>query len=532
MSAKFTPKIRSFVASSLIDNVTLQQIEEWVELTSYVEGDLVYYGNNKYIAKETGTSGSIPPTHVNGSDSDGGINWLWIEYINTNQMFKRNLFVSIGKNIPWTDENIPDDAQVYDKSDYEVIQNIITLKRVTGSNFRLAIKRYDWTSGTVYNSYSDKKDPLAIDGPDSYSSPYYVMTDENNIYKCINNNNGAQSTSKPTDIGTSITALADGYVWKYMGSLDADSVYFLTKDFIPVRYKVTDDGSNQWDVQQASISQSLSTFEVLKSSGIFPSTMIVTLSGGNPTTPAQAFATKNTLDNTLKQILVNPAFIGEGYDLTQDVYAMVQRSGTVGSGGSVGTITVTDGVITDITVGNAGTGYTSGATLILYDPTNTPITEANVGVVMTVSDTIQEFTIDDGGSGYSNDVIGFIVPGQAGGIGKAIFAPKEGHGNNIVTELSANSAIINVRLSEETAYLLIGEDNAFRQVALITDVIDKTTLEPAYAQFYAGPSHENYGSLSLNNIDSNRGYVLYVNNLKKIVRDTGQEEDVKIVVTF
>ena len=77
-----------------------------------------------------------------------------------------------------------------------------------------------------------------------------------------------------------------------------------------------------------------------------------------------------------------------------------------------------------------------------------------------------------------------------------------------------------------------GDSNAFRQVALITDVVDKTTGDPAYSQFYIGPSHPSYGSLVLNNIDANKGYVLYINNLKKVVRDNGQEEDVKIAITF
>lgn len=532
MAAKFTTKIRNYVASSLIDNISQQQINEWTTLTSYAEGTLVFYGNNKYISKETGQSGAIPPTHVNGSSSDGGISWIWVEYINTNQMFKRNLFIGIGKNTVWDDENTPDDVMVSDLNDYQVIQNLITLKRVTGSNFRLAIKRYNWTSGTIYSQYDHLKDPLAVSGNTAYAHPFYIITDENHIYKCINNNNDAASTSKPTDTGTLFFNTVDGYVWKYMGSLDADSVYFLTTDFVPTRYKLENDGTNQWDVQQAAVKQSLSTFKILKSTGTFPATMTTTVSGGTPTTAAQAYAVKNTQDNTLTQILVNPSFIGEDYDLNAKVYATVQRSGISGTGGAVGTITVTNGEITAITVGNAGSGYTSGATLILYDPDATPSVEAIVEVVITVGNTIQEFTITDGGAGYSDNVIGFIVAGPAGGVGEAVFAPKEGHGFNIITELCANTAIVNVRLAEGIDYLPTGEDDAFRQVSLITDVVDKTTLGPALNQFYIGPSHDDYAAGTQNKINNNKGYVLYTNNLRKIVRDAGQEEDVKIAVTF
>lgn len=36
-----------------------------------------YYGNNYYVAASTGTTGSTPPTHTNGSASDGGVSWAF-----------------------------------------------------------------------------------------------------------------------------------------------------------------------------------------------------------------------------------------------------------------------------------------------------------------------------------------------------------------------------------------------------------------------------------------------------------------------
>ena len=112
------------------------------------------------------------------------------------------------------------------------------------------------------------------------------------------------STSMPTDTGTTTNTLSERNDWKYMGSLDADAVFFLTKDFVPVRYKNEDDGTGQWDVQAAATKQSLSTFRVLKKTGTFPGSMVTTISGGTPLVPAQAYATKNPLDNTLRQILL------------------------------------------------------------------------------------------------------------------------------------------------------------------------------------------------------------------------------------
>jgi hypothetical protein len=64
---------------------------------------------------------------------------------------------------------------------------------------------------------------------------FYVMTDEYNVYKCLDNNNGAVSTAKP--IGTQVLpiSLSDGYVWKYMFNVPiALRTKFLNDQYFPV----------------------------------------------------------------------------------------------------------------------------------------------------------------------------------------------------------------------------------------------------------------------------------------------------------
>jgi hypothetical protein len=64
---------------------------------------------------------------------------------------------------------------------------------------------------------------------------FYVMTDEYNVYKCLDNNNGAKSTTKP--IGTQVLpiSLSDGYVWKYMFNVPiALRTKFLNDQYFPV----------------------------------------------------------------------------------------------------------------------------------------------------------------------------------------------------------------------------------------------------------------------------------------------------------
>ena len=64
---------------------------------------------------------------------------------------------------------------------------------------------------------------------------FYVMTDEYNVYKCLDNNNGAKSTTKP--IGTQVLpiTLSDGYIWKYMFNVPiALRTKFLNDQYFPV----------------------------------------------------------------------------------------------------------------------------------------------------------------------------------------------------------------------------------------------------------------------------------------------------------
>jgi hypothetical protein len=91
------------------------------------------------------------------------------------------------------------------------------------------IPRYNWVSNTIYGVY-DQNDA------DLYSKQFYVVTDKYEVYKCIDNNNGEVSYVKPTLTTTSGTfKTGDGYIWKYMYSIDAYSnSKFTTTNYIPV----------------------------------------------------------------------------------------------------------------------------------------------------------------------------------------------------------------------------------------------------------------------------------------------------------
>jgi hypothetical protein len=64
---------------------------------------------------------------------------------------------------------------------------------------------------------------------------YYVVTDEYNVYKCLDNNNGAKSTEKPLGSQTSPIRTADGYLWKFLYNIPINlRNKFLTEEHMPV----------------------------------------------------------------------------------------------------------------------------------------------------------------------------------------------------------------------------------------------------------------------------------------------------------
>lgn len=100
---------------------------------------------------------------------------------------------------------------------------------------------------------------IIIDPPSNISSsvfdlrPFYVITDEMKVYKCLDNNSGAVSTVKPISVISSSaypSVLADGYVWKYMFTVSTANLdKFYTSNWIPVTTLLADNGTDQWDVQ-------------------------------------------------------------------------------------------------------------------------------------------------------------------------------------------------------------------------------------------------------------------------------------------
>jgi hypothetical protein len=345
------------------------------------------------------------------------------------------------------------------------------------------VPRYDWVTGTVYDMYDDTDTNLIEDD-------FYVLTDDFNVYKCLYNNDGGASTTKPTGTSTTSFSTADGYVWKYMYTVGtADALKFLTNDYMPVRTDAT--------VSSAAVDGAIEIIRVTAGGSAYASAPGVVIDG----------------DGT----------------------------------GAVATATVSGGAVVGITVTNVGSGYT-----------------------------------------FAN--ISFSGGGGNGATARAIFSPKNGHGENSVEELGGKFIMINVRLDGSEANT-ISTANDFRKIGLIRDPFEYGTTTRAQASNYrqtyrytvldanstftidetvtvgsntasvvewddtnkylyttkplpkdfangesiVGSTSATTGTISAINtpgLDPYTGDVLYIENRSPISRATDQIEDVKLIVEF
>lgn len=240
-----------------------------------------------------------------------------------------DLYIFIGKETAWSDENNPDTPVDSVRNRIALYDDMIALKKVGSNDATIVIPNNQWVTSTVYDQFDDLVDMVEGINPDT-SAPYnyFVITDEFYVYKCISNNNGAASTVKPT--GTSVNSFetADGYIWKFMLSINtSDVLKYSTDEWVPVKRITENDGSDQWTVQAAAVDGSIEAIEMIAGgSGYSPSnppTITITGDGSGAT------ATTEIDGGTGEITRIKMTNIGSGYTTAT---VTIDATGTTGTG--------------------------------------------------------------------------------------------------------------------------------------------------------------------------------------------------------
>lgn len=251
-------------------------------------------------------------------------------HVNSAEQFKESvsepspntkIFLAFGKVDAWANDAHPQQANNSVSVFYEIWDNMIGGKRLFGSDFAHVIPRYDWLPNTAYVSYDHMNDTL-FDG----NTPFYVVTSNFGVYKCIGNNNGTISTVEPSSFNTeNPVQTADGYIWKYMYTISgSEQIRFTTDEYIPVKTIEIDDGSLQYEVQTNATDGSLEYIEILDRGDGYTnvSNLVVSITGDGSSASATATLHAN---NRLDKITIIDS--GAGY-----TWADVSITGGGGSG--------------------------------------------------------------------------------------------------------------------------------------------------------------------------------------------------------
>lgn len=242
-----------------------------------------------------------------------------------NSLDTSNVYLTFGYSTPWTSELSPDSANTSIDGVNETWKYMIGGKRILASDVHHVIPRRDWVSGYVYDAYDNTIDSLTLHG---YWTSMYVITDELNVYKCISNNGGAESTYKPSSTNpASQFQTADKYIWKYMYSLTGEQqMRFLTDGFIPVKTLGADNNSLQWQVQENAVDGALHNIIVSNEGiGYTQNNITVTITGDGRY--ANAYAVRDYANDVISEIIIDNK--GSGY-----TYANVKITAPTGANGT------------------------------------------------------------------------------------------------------------------------------------------------------------------------------------------------------
>lgn len=380
-------------------------------------------------------------------------------------------------------------------SDIDTFRNILFGNKIKPSNIRLMAKRYDWTINTVYSIYDPADTDLS-------SKMFYVVASDGlnyNVYKCLNNNGGAPSTVAP--FGTDaepIYSVDDGYVWKYMYTIDNSTFrIFATDNFIPV-----DDAQNDMNIS------SLGGIEVIAVDPLNPG------SGYNNYTVGvfETSASINYNNSPVQYLLDSTATAISGF------YIGCLIKATSASTHLSEYRTIVDYIIDgsnriavldskfDIAL-KASDQYEIYPNVIVQDLNNTSSNTCIARAIISANtgNSVSTIEVINPGSNYRK-VGAYVAIDPSVGLVKSaslnpIVSPVNGHGSNMFQELFANRVCLSSTFSGNTGILLT--DNGFGTVGVMRDpmfanvnvMIDTSSL---IGKFAVGESIYRYKSYTLN----------------------------------
>lgn len=349
----------------------------WIAETVVFEGNFLKVAVDEqyryYVVISGGTTGTTEPVHTEGTAANGSAQ---LTFVNA------------------TDGGGSGAAAVSTILDGRVIDVELTSR---GDGY-LTSPSVVIVGGGGSNAFSTANVVVAPSGAQRLEdSRFYVITDEFNVYKCLDNNNNAISDFKP--IGTTVDPVTfpDGYQWKFLYNIPiALRTKFLTDEYVPVVTALRNQFYSSGNIQTVRVAQAGSGYTsasitvqgdgYLEADPLYLSSIVIDGVGSGYTSASIQIDAPFTNVNPWTANI--PLLLGQKVSSNNNIYevavsgtagsvAPVHRFETVSNGSTAlkyigttatGDVTITGGAITSITLFGmirdvsmitGGVGYTS-----------------------------------------------------------------------------------------------------------------------------------------------------------------------------
>ena len=366
-------------------------------------------------------------------------------------------YVFAARHVQYTggDSTIPSLPNTQENTLTVPFDEMVFGKRVGPNDVAVMVPRYNWTTNTQYYAFRSNEDMT--------DKPFFVVINggaSQHVFKCLDNNSNAVSTSAPDVTQTSpddeYYSTADGYQWKYMYSVSTTIFNkFATDTFMPVfaNTQVTGNAvSGAIDV--VTVSYRGSNYNTFLSNTFLSSDLRV---GGDATKyhiANNAVASNNFYTGSFLYLKTG---VGAGQGRRILDYTVI---------GSSKTITISPAFTTSP---DATKTYEITPAVVIEGDGDDAIARAIVNTAQ--SNTIARIEIINRGRNYS--WASAIVTGNTGGVSNAAIlrvdlGPKGGHGSNPEYELGGQALCISTTFANnETGTIPVVND--YRSIGIIKD---------------------------------------------------------------
>jgi len=460
-------------------------------------------------------------------------------------------YMAIGRAEEWDSDVQP---PVPNSSMGEVIgfqETIQSMKLIP--NVSYVVPRYNWSAGSVYEAWDNNYGSNTVVGPfGDIQFPYYVVTDENNVYVCVQqgrSTTGQANTSnfKPTDItGQPFSVGDDGYVWRFVFSIGTvEARNYLTSAYLPVEVildssvggpafdELSTSRQSQLAIQGAAVPGEIIGIAVEDGGTGFTSSPTIEIVGvplfGDSVVSAQAFG--RIYNGSIYEIVMKADSTQSAYTFGANYYTASVTATTGGGSGAK---------LRAITTGDLGMGANPivnlNSSAIMFNST----LAGDEGGDFNVKNDFRQIGIVKNPLKDSAQYDNFVATGRDSAVSEStVFAYKylaldssnnslvsdNITGDNLITDGGGAQAIVDYYdFQKQYLYCHQTAETGFNSFDGTTITVNQGGGTSAIRVNSFGP---NLRPAEVNNFS---GEVIYIDNRSPITRDDEQTEDIKIVI--